>query len=51
MCNSHPGGTGFEGSWRAAGALHCERPEKVIGESTGSVAVDSPGLKGVMQRN
>ena len=49
MCKSYPGGTGFEGmkgSHRAAEALHCERPWKVIGEGAVSVAIDGPGLKG-----
>ena len=49
MCKGHPGGTGFEGmkgSHRAAEVRHCERPWKAIGEGTGSVAVDSPGLMG-----
>jgi hypothetical protein len=49
MYKSHPGGTGFEGtkgSWRAAEALHCERPWKAIGEGAASVAIDGPGLKG-----
>jgi hypothetical protein len=49
MCNSHPGGTGFEGmkgSWRAAEAQDCERPWKAIGKGAFLVAIDSPGLKG-----
>ena len=40
---SYPGGTGFEGmkeSYRAADALHCERPWKAIGDSAASVAID-----------
>ena len=48
-CKSHPGGTGFEGmkgSWKAAEAQHCERLWKFTGESTASVSVDGPGLKG-----
>jgi hypothetical protein len=32
-------------SRRAAEAWHCERPWKVIGEGTASVAIDGPGLK------
>jgi hypothetical protein len=49
MCKNHPGGTGFEGmkgSWRAAEAWDCERPREATSESTASVAVDGPGLKG-----
>jgi hypothetical protein len=48
MCKSHPGVTGFEamkGSWKAAKAWHCERPQKVIGEGTDSVTTDSLGMK------
>ena len=54
MCKSHPGGTGFEGmkgSWRATGALHCERPWKAIGKGATSVAIDGPGLERVMHRS
>jgi hypothetical protein len=36
----------MKGSWRAAEAWHCGRPEKAIGEGAASVAVDSTGLKG-----
>ena len=49
MCNSHPDGTGFEGtkeSCRAAEARHYERPWKAIGEGADSVAIDGSGLKG-----
>jgi hypothetical protein len=49
MCKNHPDGTGFEGikgSWRAAEAWHCERPQRTIGEGAASITVDSPGLKG-----
>ena len=48
MCKSHPDSTGFEGmkeSWRATEGWHCERPEKAIGESAATVAIDSPGLE------
>ena len=48
MCENHLDSTGFEGmkeSWRAAEAWHCERPEKAIGESAATVAIDSPGLE------
>jgi hypothetical protein len=54
MCKSHPGGTGFEGmnkSCRTVEAQHCERPWKAIGEGRASVAIDDPGLEGVMQRS
>ena len=43
MYKNHANGTGFEGmkgSWRAAEAWHCERPERAIGEGVASVAVD-----------
>ena len=49
MCKSHPGGTGLEGmkgSWRAAGAWHCERSGEATGEDAASVAVEGLGLKG-----
>jgi hypothetical protein len=50
MCKRNPYGSGFEGmkeSRRAAEAWHCERPWKTIGEGAASVAIDSPGLKGL----
>ena len=49
MCKNHLGGTGFEGmkgSMKAAEAWYCERPKKAISESSASVAVDRPVLKG-----
>jgi hypothetical protein len=52
MCKNHPGGTGFEGmkgSRRATKTWHCERPEKAKDEGAALVAVDGPGLEGVMQ--
>ena len=53
MCKSHSGGTGFERmkrSWRAAEALHCERPWKAIGESASLVAISAPDLTVVSWR-
>jgi hypothetical protein len=50
MCNSNPGGTGFEGmkgSRRAAEAQHCLRALMAIVEGTASVTTDSPGLTGL----
>ena len=35
----------MKGSWRAAEAWHCEKPEKVIDKSAASVAVEGTGLK------
>jgi hypothetical protein len=49
MCKCHPVGSGFEDmktSCRTAGAWHCERPWKAIGENATPVAVDSSELKG-----
>lgn len=46
---SHPGGSGFEGtygSWRAAKARHCEKSGEAIGQVETSAAVESPGLQG-----
>ena len=51
---SHPGGTGFEsmkGSCRAAEAQYCESPWNSIDEGSASIAIDGPGLEGVMQRS
>jgi hypothetical protein len=50
MCKSHPGGTGFEGSWRAAATQNCESPAKAIGENPASVKVDNPRTKVIMPR-
>jgi hypothetical protein len=35
----------------AADAWHGEKPGEAIGEGEASVAVEGPGLKGVMQRS
>jgi hypothetical protein len=36
----------MKGSWRAAEAWHCKRPEEAIGKGVVSVAIEGPGLKG-----